>query len=162
MPLSSCLALLDYIFLMSACASNQPLTVHGIYEPRQLRAYFRSFSIRSTCVIIMRRQQYRLHSSLSIASLQGERQTMQYQFSINPLTLPLCLGRDIRDIVPTGRLRPVFGVSKESTRNWVNRHDGFTLPHEKQRTGIIMAELCNALAIVKSWAVGRLLLSSEM
>ena len=36
-------------------------------------AYLRSFSIRSTCVMIMRRQQYRLHPSWSIASLVAVR-----------------------------------------------------------------------------------------
>lgn len=34
-------------------------------------AYFKSFSIRSTCVMTMRRQQYRLQPILSSASLDG-------------------------------------------------------------------------------------------
>lgn len=34
-----------------------------------MKTYLRSFSMRSTCVMSMRRQQYRLHPNRSIASL---------------------------------------------------------------------------------------------
>lgn len=79
------------------------------------QTYLSSFSIRSTWVMIMRRQQYRLRPSWSIASLLAHvvspgirqlstRSIIKWKF----LTHPECSGQSASGIAPRGHLSPAL------------------------------------------------------
>lgn len=142
-------------FILSIWSDFVP--VGCIYTPDQVsfeetsaeeHPYRRSFSIRSTCVIIILLQQYLLQPSWSIASLftppcqnclcrheLGGMNTLQKRYP------PVAGG-----IVPRDRRRPAVRQLSNPTATPGGRQ---TLPQEKQRMGIIMsAVICGEVVFV--------------
>lgn len=76
------------------------------------RTYLSNFSIRSTWVMIMRRQQYRLRPSWSIASLSEDAVSFVFAEILhhhsNKLTHPGCSGQSAPGNAPTDHQSPVL------------------------------------------------------
>lgn len=95
----------------------------------------RSFSIKSTCVMIIRRQQYRLQPSWSIASLHIC-QSASACLSRRKHTHPEYPRRAAVDSAPTDPQPPVSVLSARLADSMGSGSD--TFPQEKQRTGMII------------------------
>lgn len=98
-------------------------------------SYLRSFSIRSTWVMIMRRQQYRFRPSSSIASLRS----LDFQpHKVESASLPIGLTGicdQLKIALPevTSDLRSKLVISV-----WRVAGEDPTFPQEKQRIGMII------------------------
>jgi len=98
-------------------------------------SYLRSFSIRSTWVMIMRRQQYRFRPSSSIASLHSlDSQQSKARRASLPIGLTgICDQLKVALPEVTSDLQSKLVISA-----WLIAAEDRTFPQEKQRMGIII------------------------